>query len=95
MADASAPMTLAASLGTQRPISVRALLLGERLSVHRFEHETALAQLPLMIGVREGGIAVLFRYGVIVLMNVRPDAEAALLVSGAAGTDRDRSSAAS
>jgi uncharacterized Rmd1/YagE family protein len=79
MADASAPMTLAASLGTQRPISVRALLLGERLSVHRFEHETALAQLPLMIGVREGGIAVLFRYGVIVLMNVRPDAEAALL----------------
>jgi uncharacterized Rmd1/YagE family protein len=79
MADAGALLTLAASLGPQRPISVRALLLGERLGVHRFEREEALAQLPLMIGVREGGIAVLFRYGVIVLMNVRPEAETALL----------------
>ena len=79
MADASAPVTLAACLGTQRPITVRAILLGERLSVHRFEREEALARLPLTIGVREGGIAVLFRYGVIVLMNVRSDAEGALL----------------
>jgi len=79
MADASAPVTLAACLGTQRPITVRAILLGERLSVHRFEREEALARLPLTIGVREGGVAVLFRYGVIVLMNVRSDAEGALL----------------
>jgi uncharacterized Rmd1/YagE family protein len=79
MADASAPVTLAASLGTQRPILVRALLLGERLDVHRFEREEALGRLPLTIAVREGGIAVLFRYGVIVLMNLRADAEMELL----------------
>jgi required for meiotic nuclear division protein 1 len=80
MAEASGPaVTLAASLGMQRPIVMRALLLGERLATHRFERQEALARTPLTIGVREGGLAILFRYGVIVLMNVRQEAEAALL----------------
>lgn len=80
MADADAPaVTLAACVGTQRPILVRAVLLGEGLATHRFERQEALARMPLTVGVREGGVAVLFRYGVIVLMNVRADAEAALI----------------
>ncbi|HEY3920137.1 MAG TPA: RMD1 family protein [Stellaceae bacterium] len=80
MAEAEAPaVTLAACVGTQRPIIVRAVLVGEGVATHRFERQEALARMPLTVGVREGGIAVLFRYGVIVLMNVRPDAEAALL----------------
>jgi len=74
-----APVTLAAALGTERPIGARALLLGERIATHRFDRQEALARLPLAIAVREGGVAVLFRYGVIVLMNVKPAAEAALL----------------
>lgn len=72
-------VTLAASLGVGRPIVVRAVLLGERLATHRFDRQVALAHMPLTIGVHEGGVAVLFRYGVIVLMNVHQDAEANLL----------------
>jgi required for meiotic nuclear division protein 1 len=72
-------VTLAASLGTDRPIVVRALLLGERLATHGFDREVALAHMPLTIGLHEGGVAVLFRYGVIVLMNVHQDAETHLL----------------
>jgi uncharacterized Rmd1/YagE family protein len=80
MAEASGPaVTLAASLGMQRPIAVRALLLGERLATNRFEQQEALARTPLTLSVREGGLAILFRYGVIVLMNVGHDAEIALL----------------
>lgn len=79
MADANPAVTVAAAIGPQRPITARAILLGERLSIHRFEREEALARLPLTVTVREGGLAVLFRYGVIVLMNVSPEAEIALL----------------
>lgn len=76
MADSGAPAaTLAGAIGTQRPIVVRALLLGERLTTHRFDRQEPLARAPLVISVHEGGIAVLFRYGVIVLMNVSPDGE--------------------
>ena len=80
MDETSAPaVTLAASLGIARPIVVRAVLLGERLATHRFDRKVALGHMPLTISVREGGVAVLFRYGVIVLMNVRQDAETSLL----------------
>lgn len=80
MPEASAPaVTLAASIGTQRPVVARALLLGERLATHRFDRQEVLARTPLTISVREGGVAVLFRYGVIILMNVSPTAETALL----------------
>lgn len=71
--------TLPASLGTRRPIAVRALLLGERIATHRFEREEPLARVPLTLGVREGGIAVLLRYGVVVLLNVPPEGERALI----------------
>jgi uncharacterized Rmd1/YagE family protein len=67
------------ALGEQRPLLARALLLGERIDTHRFEGQEPLARLPLTIAVHEGGIAVLFRYGVIVLLNVSLSAEKALL----------------
>lgn len=69
---------LALHLGLQRPLSIRVLLLGERIDTHRFDRQEPLARSPLTIGVREGGVAVLFRYGVLVLMNVSPDGERAL-----------------
>ncbi len=70
---------LAAALGGSRPIAVRALLLGERIDTHHFDREEPLGRLPLTITVREGGVAVLFRYGAIVLINVSAAGEKALI----------------
>jgi len=72
-------ISLAGALGTRRPIAVRALLLGERIITNRFEASEPLARVPLTIAVDGGGIAVLFRYGIVVLMNVSHEAEIALL----------------
>jgi uncharacterized Rmd1/YagE family protein len=70
--------TCVAFLGAPRPIAVRALLLGERIDTHRFGQHEPLARIPLTIGVREGGVAILFRYGVVVLINVTQAGEKAL-----------------
>jgi required for meiotic nuclear division protein 1 len=75
----SSSITLAGALGTRRPLTVRALLLGERVATNRFEPSEPLARVPLTIAVDGGGVAVLFRYGIVVLMNVSHDAEIALL----------------
>jgi uncharacterized Rmd1/YagE family protein len=72
-------ITLPAALGTRRPLTVRALLLGERIATNRFEPSEPLARVPLTICVDGGGVAVLFRYGAVVLINVPRDAEIALL----------------
>jgi len=70
---------LGSYLGNRRFVAGRALLLGERIDTHRFDRHEPLARTPLTIGVREGGIAILFRYGVIALMNVSVEGEKALL----------------
>lgn len=48
-------------------ISVRALLLGERLDTRTLERDTALAAAPLAVSVDGGGTAIIFRYGAVVL----------------------------
>ncbi len=63
----------------RRPIVVRSVLIGERLDTRGLEQQETLGRAPLVIRVREGGVAVLFRYGVAVLFNVDLDAERALL----------------
>jgi len=68
-----------APLGLETQLVARALLLGERLDTKGLEHQDTLALAPLTARVDEGGIAVLFRYGVVVLFNVVPAAERALL----------------
>jgi uncharacterized Rmd1/YagE family protein len=60
-------------------ITVRTLLLGERLDTRRFEPKDSLAATPLAIRIREGGVAVLFRYGVVVLFDACAEAERGLL----------------
>jgi required for meiotic nuclear division protein 1 len=70
---------LASFLGNRRSVTGRALLVGERIDTHRFDRQEPLARVPLTIGVREGGVAILFRYGVIALMNVSPEGEKALV----------------
>jgi required for meiotic nuclear division protein 1 len=55
-------------------IAVCARLLGERLDTRTLEHDGALATAPLSLPVEGGGIAVVFRYGAVVLFDVAPDA---------------------
>jgi uncharacterized Rmd1/YagE family protein len=56
-------------LPTDRPIAVRALNLGERLHL-RGLYETPLEYQPLVLPAGEHGLAMLFRYGVVVVFNV-------------------------
>ncbi|MDE2166860.1 MAG: RMD1 family protein [Alphaproteobacteria bacterium] len=67
------------ALLSQGAISVRAILAGERIDTRGLEQQETLGRAPLIIRVREGGVAVLFRYGVIVLLDVVTEAEQALL----------------
>ncbi len=57
----------------------RALLIGERLHLKSLEAGDSLALTPLAVAVDGGGIAVLYRYGAVVLFGVAPKAEAAFL----------------
>ena len=60
-------------------VTARAISLGERLDTRGLERMDSLATAPLVLRTSEGGSAVLFRYGVIVLFNVSPSEQAALL----------------
>src|SRR4030042_1344773 len=65
----TASADLAARLSTVEPISVRACLVGERLHL-RGLYETPLEFGPLVMPAGAAGLAMLFRYGVIVLINL-------------------------
>jgi len=59
--------------------TARAMLLGERIDLRsRFAGEI-LARNPLTVSVKGGGVAVLFRYGAVVLFDVPADAQAPFL----------------
>jgi required for meiotic nuclear division protein 1 len=62
-------------------ISARALLLGERLDTRAIEGAEPVATAPLAVSMPGGGVAVLFRYGVIVLFASAPEETSALLAS--------------
>ena len=53
--------------GTVDVVPVRALLLGERLDTRAFERDEPLGMAPLTVDIPGGGVAVLFRYGAVVL----------------------------
>jgi required for meiotic nuclear division protein 1 len=48
-------------------IPVRALLVGERLDMRALDRNASLGTASLTLDIRDGGIAVLFRYGAVVL----------------------------
>jgi required for meiotic nuclear division protein 1 len=50
-------------------LHVRALLVGERVDTRALETGSALAAAPLLLPLAQGGVAVLFRYGVAVLFD--------------------------
>jgi uncharacterized Rmd1/YagE family protein len=61
-------------------VRARALYLGERLDVRALEQTQRIASAPpLCIPVGEKGVAVLFRYGAVVLFHVAPLEEVGLL----------------
>lgn len=58
-------------LNNRQDLIARAFLLGDRLDLKSFKIADCLATTPLTVEVdNEGGIAVLFRYGVVVLFGV-------------------------
>lgn len=69
-------------LKNRQDLKARALLLGDRLDLKLFKISDCLATTPLTLEVdAEGGIAVLFRYGVVVLFGVRSPDEARFIES--------------
>ena len=80
-------ITLAAFQGWQR-VRVHALLLGNRIDLRALYRSDSLAVAPLAIPAGERGIAVLFRYGAVVMFNLQIVEEAAFLVSLKSGGRR-------
>lgn len=64
-----------------RLIEARALFVGERMQLRDLETTQRLATLPLMVRAGEHGVAVLFRYGAVVLFGLTPLEEASFLAS--------------
>ena len=74
MADRTAIDSAKPSLERRDPaISVCARLLGERLDTRTLEPDGALATAPLALPVEGGGVAILFRYGAVVLFDAAPE----------------------
>ncbi|MBI1173912.1 MAG: hypothetical protein GC139_01450 [Sideroxydans sp.] len=69
-------------LQSRHDFKARALLLGDRLDLKFFKIADCLATTPLTLEIdADGGIAVLFRYGVVVLFGVRSLEEAHFIES--------------
>src|SRR6266700_2597538 len=66
------PELISAEMGTR--VTAHALHVGDRINTIGFEGE-ALSAVPLAIRVGKTGIAVLFRYGVAVLIGLSPEDE--------------------
>jgi uncharacterized Rmd1/YagE family protein len=59
-------------------LNARALLLAARLELRQWPEAETLRRAPLAVKLEGGGLAVLFRHGVAVLIGAAPEAEAAL-----------------
>jgi required for meiotic nuclear division protein 1 len=59
-------------------VSAHALNIGDRINTTGFEEE-ALSAVPLALRAGEDGVAVLFRYGAVVFLNMSMEEEAAFL----------------
>ena len=79
--DPLASETLSAvAAGDHQVISARALLLGHRIDTAGLEQEREmLSRAPPAFSVGEAGYVAVFRYGVVVMVNLRPDEERTFL----------------
>src|SRR5512132_4112941 len=73
-------MSRGAFSGWQR-VRAHALLVGDRIDLRALYRSDRLAVTPLAIPAGERGMAVLFRYGAVVMFNLQVVEEAAFLVS--------------
>ncbi len=64
---------------TWRRVAVHAVLVGKRLDLRSFYSSEHLGVAPLAVAAGERGMAVMFRYGVVVSFNVQVIEEAAFL----------------
>jgi required for meiotic nuclear division protein 1 len=69
-AEVRQPVVSDVPTGTVEVVPIRALLLGERLDTKALERDKPFGIAPLTVEVPGGGVAVLFRYGAIVLFGV-------------------------
>jgi uncharacterized Rmd1/YagE family protein len=69
---------ISTDIGTR--VTAHALLVGDRINTMGFEGE-ALSAVPLAVRIDKAGIAILFRYGVVVLIGLSPDDETGFLES--------------
>jgi uncharacterized Rmd1/YagE family protein len=69
----------ASPLSGKTEFKARTLLLGERLDLRSLGTAERLAMNPLTMRVEEGGVAVLFRFGAVVLFDVADSAQASFL----------------
>jgi required for meiotic nuclear division protein 1 len=84
IASAQAKDTLSAGTPTRRfsqAVKARAMLLGERLETRGIEGAGPVATGPLTVSMPGEGVAVLFRYGVVVLFAPKPEEANAFLAS--------------
>ena len=65
--------------GGATSVRARALYLGERIDVRALENTQKLATSPLCLTVGDRGLAIIFRYGAVVLVNVPPLEEVSFL----------------
>jgi uncharacterized Rmd1/YagE family protein len=87
------------SAGTtsSRQVTLRALLLGERIDLAGLERSDVISTIPLAFRVGQHGYAVLFRYGAVVLIGLSPVEEDELIralqprVTGAFARPEDES----
>jgi uncharacterized Rmd1/YagE family protein len=62
-------------------LSVRALLVGDRINPTGFDARDLISTVPVAVRIHAEGLAVLFRYGVAVLIGLKPVEEAAFLTA--------------
>lgn len=72
-------MDTAELLPGAQQLNLRALFVGQRLDLKVFEHTDQLADHPLTIRAGSGGLAVLFRYGVVVCIGLKPTEQVTFL----------------
>jgi uncharacterized Rmd1/YagE family protein len=66
------PIGAAAAPAQQRRLTARTLLLGERIDVAGLERSDLISISPLAFPVGPSGFAIVFRYGVVVLLGLSP-----------------------
>jgi uncharacterized Rmd1/YagE family protein len=65
----------------EQTLTVRALLVGDRLNPSGLESRVMISTTPVAFRLHASGMVVLFRYGVVVLIGLSPDEQTAFLTA--------------